>query len=92
MKGTFQVKVIISFSQLNVKRFKERRKPDDISYVQQPFQSDKFNFTKVKQREVSFFFDQYAGARLVFFNQHAGSRRFIIYHVNDHLRSFRNNR
>eukprot|EP00112_Aurelia_sp_Birch-Aquarium-sp1_P012199 Seg2564.6 transcript_id=Seg2564.6/GoldUCD/mRNA.D3Y31 product="GDP-D-glucose phosphorylase 1" protein_id=Seg2564.6/GoldUCD/D3Y31 len=45
-------------AQLNAKRFKERRKPDDISYVQQPFRSDKFNFTKVKKGETLFLVDR----------------------------------
>eukprot|EP00795_Rhopilema_esculentum_P003465 gene3465-1844_t len=41
-------------AQLNSKRFKERRKPQEIDSVRQPFRKDKFNFTKVKENEILF--------------------------------------
>lgn len=40
--------------QLNTLRATERRKPQDISSVSQPYNPDKFNFTWVKAKEVMF--------------------------------------
>ncbi|KAK3092332.1 hypothetical protein FSP39_001381, partial [Pinctada imbricata] len=41
-------------AQLNVKRATERRKPQAISTVNQSFDPNQFNFTKIKQEEVLF--------------------------------------
>ncbi|CAN7937852.1 unnamed protein product [Ixodes hexagonus] len=41
-------------AQLNIKRAQERRKPQDVSSVVMPFNSDLFNFTKVKDSEILF--------------------------------------
>jgi len=41
------------YIQLNELRFTKRRKPDPFSSVSQPFNSEKFNFTKVPKKEVS---------------------------------------
>ncbi|CAM1309921.1 GDPGP1 (predicted) [Pycnogonum litorale] len=40
--------------QLNLKRAVERRKPENITSVNEPFNPDKFNFTKIKKEEVLF--------------------------------------
>jgi len=37
---------------LNIKRAQARRQPDKISTVNQPFNPDTFNFTKIKEGEV----------------------------------------
>lgn len=41
-------------AQLNVKRAQERRKPDSINTVNQPFSPATFNFTKIKPAEILF--------------------------------------
>lgn len=41
-------------AQLNIKRAQERRKPQHVSSVVMPFNSDLFNFTKVKESEILF--------------------------------------
>lgn len=38
--------------QLNIQRAKERRKPEFIESLQQPFDPNRFNFTKVKSGEI----------------------------------------
>ncbi|XP_071963864.1 GDP-D-glucose phosphorylase 1-like [Antedon mediterranea] len=40
--------------QLNTKRATERRKPEQISSIDQPFNHERFNFTKVKKHEILF--------------------------------------
>ncbi|XP_027052850.1 GDP-D-glucose phosphorylase 1-like isoform X2 [Pocillopora damicornis] len=42
------------FVQLNEMRFNKRRKPETINSISQPFNHDKFNFTKVHRKEVLF--------------------------------------
>jgi len=42
------------FVQLNEMRFNKRRQPEAISSIFQPFNPEKFNFTKVHSREVLF--------------------------------------
>ncbi|XP_074636986.1 GDP-D-glucose phosphorylase 1-like isoform X1 [Acropora palmata] len=42
------------YIQLNELRFTKRRKPDPFSSVSQPFNSEKFNFTKVPKKEALF--------------------------------------
>jgi GDP-D-glucose phosphorylase len=39
-------------AQLNEKRFTQRRKPQQMTSVSQPFDDTKFNFTKVPNKEV----------------------------------------
>ena len=49
--------VTLSFyhpTQLNVKRATERRKPDAIMTVSQPFTPHSFNFTKIRKEEILF--------------------------------------
>ncbi|KAL4238038.1 GDP-D-glucose phosphorylase [Mactra antiquata] len=41
-------------AQLNIKRAQERRKPDVINSVNQPFNPASFNFTKIKESEILF--------------------------------------
>ncbi|EDO39439.1 predicted protein [Nematostella vectensis] len=41
-------------AQLNEKRFVERRKPQQITSVSQPYDPGKFNFTKVQDKEILF--------------------------------------
>ncbi|XP_052269259.1 GDP-D-glucose phosphorylase 1-like isoform X4 [Dreissena polymorpha] len=41
-------------AQLNILRAQERRKPDTITSVNQPFNRDSFNFTKIKPGEILF--------------------------------------
>lgn len=41
-------------AQLNIKRAQERRKPDTINTVNQPFNPASFNFTKIKPEEILF--------------------------------------
>ncbi|KAL5008850.1 hypothetical protein ScPMuIL_014431 [Solemya velum] len=57
-KGQLQTKIIPGkkryVAQLNVPRSQERRKPDEINSLQQPFQANKFNFTKIKPEEILF--------------------------------------
>lgn len=42
--------------QLNERRFADRRKPQQMTSVAQPFDESKFNFTKVHDKEVSSLF------------------------------------
>lgn len=42
------------YIQLNELRFTQRRKPDPMNSVSQPFNPEKFNFTKVQSKEVLF--------------------------------------
>jgi len=41
-------------AQLNLKRAEQRRAPQDIRSVAQPFNADNFNFTKIKNEEILF--------------------------------------
>lgn len=43
-----------NFPQLNVNRAALRRKPVDITSINQPFNSEQFNFTKLKEGEILF--------------------------------------
>ena len=47
--GTFGL-----YAQLNTKRFAQRRKPEESTKVVMPFNDAKFNFTKIKEKEVLF--------------------------------------
>lgn len=45
----------VNYKKLNLPRAKERRKPQDIRSINQPFNGSEFNFTWVDQKEVVFY-------------------------------------
>ena len=49
-----QLNVHVFIMQLNVKRATERRKPQEMTHVNQPFNKDLFNFTKIQSGEILF--------------------------------------
>lgn len=50
--------IFFSIFQLNTDRATNRRMPEIITTVNQPFSPDGFNFTKAKQEEIMFFFSK----------------------------------